>query len=106
MQSDLSRVLCAEGHDVTFQGDDDFAGADAVFCNGDSTGYPALLRHIRDARPELPVVVVTRLPETHKWLNALDAGAADYCSAPFESIQVRWIVSAILRRGGALTQVA
>jgi DNA-binding response OmpR family regulator len=94
----LRRVLSDEGHEVTSNDCFEFSGADAVFCNGDYPGYPALVRRIRDLKPELPVVVVTRLPESDKWLNALEAGAADYCSAPFEAIQVRWIVSSVLRR--------
>lgn len=47
-----------------------------------------------DARimfPDLPVVVVSRLPDTGEWLEALDLGAADYIAAPFESVQMRWL---------------
>jgi DNA-binding response OmpR family regulator len=33
---------------------------------------------------EFPVVVVSALPEIDKWLDALDAGADDYCAAPFD----------------------
>jgi len=96
-QADLCRVLAGEGHRVTIQ-DNDWPAADAMFCNGDGADYRSLLQQVRADRPELPVVVVTRLPETDKWLNALEAGAADYCSAPFEPIQVRWILSSVLRR--------
>jgi DNA-binding response OmpR family regulator len=98
-QADLCRVLDGEGHRVMLRENSDWAEVDAVFCNGDSPDYPALLRRVRDLRPDLPVVVVTRLPESDKWLNALEAGAADYCSAPFEVIQVRWILSSVLGRG-------
>jgi DNA-binding NtrC family response regulator len=98
-QAQLCRVLDDEGHRVMLQENSDWVEADAIFCNGDSPDYPALLRRVRDLRPELPVVVVTRLPESDKWLNALQAGAADYCSAPFEAIQVRWILSSVLGRG-------
>jgi DNA-binding response OmpR family regulator len=41
--------------------------------------------------PHLPVIVVSRLPETDEWLDALEAGAADYCAAPFEIIHLRWL---------------
>jgi DNA-binding response OmpR family regulator len=98
-QADLCRVLDSEGHRVTLHENSDWFGADVVFCNGDSPDYPTLLRRVRNLRPDLPVVVVTRLPESDKWLNALEAGAADYCSAPFEAIQVRWILSSVLGRG-------
>jgi len=95
-RAELCRVLSDEGHRVTVHAQGDWTEADAIFCNGDCPDYPALLRSIRDARPDLPVVVVTRLPESNKWLNALEAGAADYCSAPFETVQVRWILTAVL----------
>lgn len=102
VQTDLARVLGDEGHEVeirdTAHAPAHVDGADAVFCNGDSPSYRALLRQIRELRSYLPVVVVTRLPESEKWLNALEAGADDYCSAPFERRHVRWILSSILSR--------
>lgn len=39
-----------------------------------------------------PVVVVSRLPEIEGWLDALEAGAADYLAAPFEALQLRWLL--------------
>ena len=56
---------------------------------------------IRRTRPELPVVVVSRLPEVSAWLDALEQGAADYCGAPFERKQVSWILNSSLTRRGA-----
>ncbi len=102
---ELERVLTHEGHQVTVRESHDYAGADAVFCSGDGPDYAMLLHGIRRQWPNLPVVVVTRLPDSDKWLDALEAGASDYCSAPFEPIQVRWILSAVLGRK-ALTCVA
>jgi hypothetical protein len=34
----------------------------------------------REARPTLPFIVVTRIPEMGVWLDALEAGATDYRS--------------------------
>jgi DNA-binding response OmpR family regulator len=99
VQNDLGRVLADEGHEVAVRDAGHFEDADAVFCNGDCPTYASVMRRIRDLRPNLPIVVVTRLPESDKWLNALEEGADDYCSAPFESIQVRWILSAVMSRG-------
>ena len=67
--------------------------ANVVFANGDSLGA------VRDQRPELPVVVVSRLPEVSGWLDALDAGASDYCGAPFEAVQLRWVLESSLKTG-------
>jgi DNA-binding NtrC family response regulator len=65
--------------------------AHVVFAAGES------LRTVRVKRPELPVVVVSRLPEVRGWLDALEAGACDYCGAPFELTQVRWVLESSLR---------
>jgi len=65
--------------------------ANVVFADG------RCLHAVRNQRPELPVVVVSRLPEVSGWLDALEAGAADYCGAPFEPKQVRWVLDSSLR---------
>jgi hypothetical protein len=59
-----------------------------VFCSPDRE---ALARAFRSFA-KLPVVVVSRLPEVEGWLDALEAGAADYCAAPFEASQLRWLL--------------
>jgi DNA-binding NtrC family response regulator len=101
IQAELTRVLDRLGHQVFISRNSIPSTADVVFCNGDVENGPAMLRAIRAVRPELPVVVVTRQPDVGKWLDALDAGAADYCSAPFETIQVRWLLDAVLGHGAA-----
>ena len=67
----------------------------AVFISGDAPDYRQTISLLRQAHPGLPVIVVTRLPEAWHWLEALDAGAADYCGAPFEHIQLRWILGSV-----------
>jgi hypothetical protein len=69
-----------------------------VFC----PAAPGILRRALRRFPRLPVVVVSRLPDVAGWLDALEAGAADYCSAPFESIHLNWILQSQLRGGVAL----
>lgn len=44
------------------------------------------------------MVVVSRVPEVNDWLDAMDAGAADYCAAPFEKEQLDWILESNLGR--------
>jgi len=65
--------------------------ANVIFADGGSLGA------VRDQRPELPVVVVSRIPEVSGWLDALEAGATDYCGAPFEAAQVRWVLDSSLK---------
>jgi DNA-binding NtrC family response regulator len=71
--------------------------AGLVFCAADAKSYPALLEAIKQTNPALPVVVVSRLPEVTEWLNALEAGASDYCAPPFESTNIGWILDAAVR---------
>jgi len=64
--------------------------ANVVFAAG------ASLNEVRGKRPELPVVVVARIPDAHGWIDALEAGASDYCGAPFEATQLRWVLDSSL----------
>jgi DNA-binding NtrC family response regulator len=59
--------------------------ADIVFAGGE---YLTLLKRVRQSQPGLPFVVVTRAAETNEWLNALEAGATDYCEVPIEARQL------------------
>jgi DNA-binding NtrC family response regulator len=70
--------------------------ADVVFCNAEPHEYQALLREMKLRGLRLPVVVVSRLPEVSEWLDALDAGAADYCAAPFEHQHMSWLIESAL----------
>jgi DNA-binding response OmpR family regulator len=96
----IGRALAAQCHEVEYRQQDtvmrDLVEADIVFAGGDSTEYLPLLRRVRSERPALPFVVVTRVPETVQWLDALEAGATDYCAAPFEMRQVLWVMESAL----------
>jgi hypothetical protein len=48
---------------------------------------------MKQERPGVPVVVVSRLPEASLWLNAL--GTPEYCAAPFQSTQIKWLQSVL-----------
>lgn len=75
----------------------DRTAADLVFCTAESEAYERLLRLMRTRHRAIPVVVVSHLPEIDKWLDALDAGAHDYCAAPFEPRLMRNIVENALK---------
>lgn len=77
---------------------DEVIEADIVFANGDGKHYLPLLKQVRETLPAMPFVVVTRIPETSDWLDALEAGATDYCSAPFEPRQMNWLMESALPR--------
>jgi DNA-binding response OmpR family regulator len=105
MANDLARVLRKTGHEVETAGSLEAAvrnrNADAIFAGGDAPDYRETVRRLVARRPDAPVVLVNRLPENMRWLEALELGAADYCGAPFETTQVRWIVDSVLRRAPA-----
>jgi DNA-binding NtrC family response regulator len=96
----LGRILLNQDHQVE-TGDhwnDDAAGtADVIFSGSDDGGF-RILTDARRERPGLPVVVVSRFPETTQWIDALEAGAIDYCAAPFEHRHIRWILETALHR--------
>lgn len=98
----IGRALSSECHEIQYNSKnitiDDLIDADIVFAGGDQTQYLTLLRRIRASRPTLPFVVVTHRPETSGWLDALEAGATDYCTAPFEPRQISWLMESALHR--------
>lgn len=71
---------------------------DVVFCGSARVSRETALRAVAISRPWTPVIVASRQPETSEWLDALEAGASDYCSAPFESHQIEWILDSTCRR--------
>ncbi|MEO8593647.1 MAG: hypothetical protein ABI759_10010 [Candidatus Solibacter sp.] len=87
----LATVLRQLGQDVkTSDAILDASSVQVIFTSEDQ------LQQIQLSRPGVPVIVVSRLPEVSKWLNALEHGAADYCGAPFEARQVRWALNSSL----------
>lgn len=102
LASQLSRVLLAEAHTVDhkhyIQDLAKRSRPSVVFVCADTPGFEDTIAALKDAEPGLPFVVTTRMPDPSQWLNALDAGAADYCGAPFETVQVRWIMASIERQ--------
>ena len=70
--------------------------ADLVFCPAEPERYGLLLDAIARKALRLPLVVVSRHPDTQAWLDALEAGVSDYCTPPFESTQMRWMMEVLL----------
>jgi DNA-binding NtrC family response regulator len=101
LASQLSRILLSETHTVDRKRYIQDLGKPSkprvVFLCADTPDFEDTLSALKREEPDLPFVVVTRMPDAIQWLNALDAGAADYCGAPFEAVQVRWVMSSVLR---------
>jgi DNA-binding NtrC family response regulator len=71
--------------------------ADIVLCGADPDKYRPLLLALKNSGLNIPVLVVSRMPEVTEWLDALEEGAADYCGAPFEQQQIRLLIGSVLR---------
>jgi DNA-binding NtrC family response regulator len=67
--------------------------AQIIFCGANVT----VVSQLRDAKPEASIIVVSRHPEVTDWLDSMEAGATDYCAAPFENSQVKWLLESSLR---------
>lgn len=94
LEGPLASLLAAGLHQAGCKVEPDaMPGAQIVFCAADS----GVLQQAMSQFPHVPVIVVSRLPETDDWLDALEAGAADYCAAPFEPLQLRWLLDAHMR---------
>jgi len=101
LAAQLSLVLRHHAHHVKITDSIETAilqrDVDIVFAGGDGPDYREIVRLLTARRPGLRVVLVNRLPENARWLDALELGAADYCGAPFESVQMEWLVDSLLR---------
>jgi two-component system response regulator FlrC len=109
MAAQISRAVSGERnrvqqqpHNSGVRGVADFEDVEIVFAGGDPAQYLSLLRRVRKERPALPFVVVTGGVETMAWLDALEAGATDYCCSPFEARQIQWLMESVpVKRGTA-----
>jgi hypothetical protein len=91
----LQRALAAAGHASQVEnGTMDRHPPAVVFTGGD-------WRRRRELFSRFPTIVVSRWPEVAEWLEAIEAGAADYCAPPFEASHLGWVVRAA-RKAGAL----
>jgi len=95
----LIRVLRQEAHQVNQVRSAHRAQSrfqpEIAFVSADRHGFEADITRLRQLAPDIPIVVVTREPELSRWLDGLEAGASDYWCAPFERVQVRWIMSSV-----------
>lgn len=70
------------------------AKPDVLFCQAGHRHLHEILE--RASAQRLPVVVVTRDPDARQWIDAMDAGATDYVSAPFHRDQIEWVLQSSL----------
>ncbi len=97
LAEELSEFLSSRGYEARvatgLEGELGPAGSQCAmaFCSIAQPGLTQVLEAVT-----APVVVVSRLPEVDDWLDAMDAGAADYCAVPLEGRQLDWILESNL----------
>lgn len=67
-----------------------------------------VLKHVRQSRPNLPVVILTALDKLDSRVAGLKAGADDYVTKPFDFPELEARLHAVLRRSkqpGAVTEL-
>ena len=100
MAERLSQVLRGLSHDVIITNSLAESLRDrtarVIFAAGDSPRYREIVQKLTSKRPDAAVILVNRHPDDGRWLDALELGAADYCGAPFETAQIRWLVEGAL----------
>jgi DNA-binding NtrC family response regulator len=64
------------------------AALDLIFCPAQAD----LVRLLRQIQPDACIVAVSPQPDVNAWLDAMDAGASDYCAAPFDPNEIAWVL--------------
>ena len=94
LAAELERTLARMGHGASRSGIDQVPamarGLDVIFCSDRWSDVNSLVALLRLLRTPIRVIVASRRAEEAAWLEALEAGADDYCSTPFETAQISW----------------
>jgi DNA-binding response OmpR family regulator len=105
----LARALAREGYEVSSAGDGSVALQEVLDAPPDliilDIGLPGMdglevCRHVRDVRPQLPILMLTARDGELETVAGLDAGADDYVTKPFRLSELLARVRAMLRRSG------
>ena len=100
MAEQLALVLRQLSHEVTVTNSLAASLRDriarVIFAAGDCPRYREIVQKLTSKRPDAAVILVNRHPDDGRWLDALELGASDYCGAPFETAQIRWLVEGAL----------
>jgi DNA-binding response OmpR family regulator len=103
----LARALVREGYDVNAAGDGRVALQEVLDAPPDliilDVGLPGMdglevCRHVREVRPQVPILMLTARDGELETVAGLDAGADDYVTKPFRLSELLARVRATLRR--------
>jgi len=76
-----------------FRRTDVLDGIEAVLSGGEPHEYLQSLNFVRARRPDIPFVVISPAPSASAWLDALEAGAADFCALPVDFRHLQWMMT-------------
>lgn len=98
----ISHALALTSHQVIQYQEQDcvirwLSDVDIVFAGGEPGDWLHLLSRVRKTKARMPFIVVARIPNTIEWLDALEAGATDYCSEPIDARQLQYLMESALR---------
>src|SRR3954469_2287298 len=111
----LARALAREGYEVSAAGDGRVALQTVLDAPPDliilDVGLPGMdgldvCRHVRDLRPQVPILMLTARDGELEMVAGLDAGADDYVTKPFRLSVLLARVRAMLRRSSPPDHVA
>ena len=69
---------------------------DVVFAGGEPDEYLPLVAEVRQTHPGIAVIVIGQFTSTARWLDAIEAGAADYLATPPSERDILWALQSIL----------
>jgi DNA-binding response OmpR family regulator len=96
LASELEQTLARMGHAASRSEIDQVPALarrlDVIFCSDQWSNVNSLVALLRTLRTPIRVIVASRKAEERAWLEALEAGADDYCSTPFETAQISWAI--------------
>jgi DNA-binding response OmpR family regulator len=111
----LARALTREGYDVSGAADGRIALQTVLDTPPDliilDVGLPGMdgldvCRHVREVRPQIPILMLTARDGELETVAGLDAGADDYVTKPFRLSELLARVRAMLRRSARPELVA
>ena len=96
------------GFEITRQNNPDEIPKDAAaaFVCGDRAGWLENICEVRSTHSRMFLVIATRRPDHEKWLDALEAGANDYCCTPIDARQFAWLLRRDLESKPAVATAA
>ena len=107
MRSLLEQVLAADGYEIVAAADGVSALSIATQSNVDAAVVDVMLpgmdgfelcRHLRKHEVNIGVLMLTALSGLNERVTGLDSGADDYLAKPFEELELRARVRALVRR--------